>query len=145
MSWGLGIMNRFNGLNMQDLVLGQFADARKYKIEDLHINLVDLTYSNLVDYTCRYIMNNCLHRGLPPEIGKRHSFHIKYDKLYDSIYKGEYDKVCNDMFDNIIKYATEFKDRRLVGFSMSCAYKEEYNDLEAILDFDWSKPIETDD
>lgn len=138
-------MNRFNGLNMQNLVLGQFADAHKYKIEDLHINLVDLTCSNLVDYSCRYIMNNCLHRGLPPEIGKRHSFHIKYDKLYDSIYKGEYDKVCNDMFDNIIKYATEFKDRRLVGFSMSFAYKEEYNDLEAILDFDWSKPIETDD
>ena len=138
-------MNRFNGLNMQDLVLGQFADAHKYKIEDPKINLLDLTYANLVDYACRYIMNNCLHRGLPAEIGKRHAFDIRYDKLYDSIYKGEYDKVCNDMFDNIIKYATEFKDRRLVGFSMSYTYINEYSDLKVILDFDWSKPIETDD
>lgn len=138
-------MNRFKGLNMQDYVLGQFADAHKYKIEDPHINLVDLTYFNLVDFACRYIMNNCLHRGLPPEIGKRHAFDIKYDKLYDSIYKGEYNKICNDMFDNIIKYATEFKDRRLVGFSMSYAYINEYSDLKVILDFDWSKSIETDD
>lgn len=137
-------MNRFKGLNMQDYVLGQFAEAHKYKVEDPRINLVDLTYSNLVDYTCRYIMNNCLYRGLPQDLGKRHSFHITYDKLYDSIYKGEYDKVCNDMFDNIIKYATEFKDRRLVGFSMACQYVDEYNDLVAILDFDWSKPIQTD-
>lgn len=137
-------MNRFKVLNMQDYVLGQFADAHKYKIEDPRINLVDLTYANLVDFTTRYIMNNCLHRGLPPEIGKRHAFDIKYDKLYDSIYKGEYDKVCNDMFDNIIKYATEFKDRRLVGFSMSYTYINEYSDLKVILDFDWSKSIETD-
>lgn len=138
-------MNRFKGLNMQDYVLGQFADAHKYKIEDPRINLVDLTYANLVDFACKYIMNKCLHRGLPSEIGKRHAFDIKYDKLYDSIYKGEYDKVCNDMFDNIIKYATEFKDRRLVGFSMSYAYINEYSDLKVILDFDWSKSIETDD
>lgn len=138
-------MSRFKGLNMQDWVLGQFADAHKYKIEDLHINLVDLTYCNLVDFTTRYIMNNCLYRGLPLDLGKRHSFHIKYNKLYDSIYKGEYNKVCNDMFDNIIKYATEFKDRRLVGFAMSYVEVEKYNDLQVILDFDWSKPIETDD
>lgn len=138
-------MNRFKGLNMQDYVLGQFADAHKYKVEDLHINLVDLTYFNLVDFACRYIMNNCLHRGLPPEIGKRHAFDIRYDKLYDSIYKGEYDKVCNDMFDSIIKYATEFKDRHLVGFSMSYTYINEYSDLKVIIDFDWSRPIETDD
>lgn len=137
-------MNRFKGLNMQDYVLGQFADAHKYRVEDLHINLVDLTYSNLVDFACRYIMNNCLYRGLPRDLEKRHSFHIKYDNLYDSIYKGEYDKICDDMFDNIIKYATEFKDRRLVGFSMACQYVDEYNDLVAILYFDWSKPIQTD-
>lgn len=138
-------MNRFKGLNMQDLVLGQFADAHKYKIEDPKINLVDLTYANLVDYACRYIMNNILYRGLPQDLEKRHTFNIKYDELYDSIYKGEYDKVCNNMFDNIIKYATEFKDRRLVGFNMSYAYVNEYSNLLVVLSFVWSKPIETDD
>lgn len=137
-------MNRFNSLNMQDYVLGQFADARKYKIEDPRINLVDLTYANLVDFACKYIINNVLYRGLPQDLEKRHTFNIEYNKLYDSIYKGEYDKVCNDMFDNIIKYATEFKDRRLVGFSMSYEYINEYSDLRAILAFVWSKPIETD-
>lgn len=137
-------MNRFKGLNMQDYVLGQFADAHKYKVEDPQINLVDLTYANLVDFASRYIMNNLLHRGLPQEIGKRHAFNITYDKLYNSIYKGEYDKVCNDMFDNIIKYATEFKDRRLLGFSMSYTYLEDCRDLKVILDFIWSKPIEID-
>lgn len=138
-------MNRFKGLNMQDLVLGQFADAHKYKIEDPKINLVDLTYANLVDYACRYIMNNILYRGLPQDLEKRHTFNIKYDELYDSIYKGEYDKVCNNMFDNIIKYATEFKDRRLVGFNISYAYVNEYSNLLVVLSFVWSKPIETDD
>lgn len=138
-------MNRFKGLNMQDLVLGQFADAHKYKIEDPKINLVDLTYANLVDYACRYIMNNILYRGLPQDLEKRHTFNIKYDELYDSIYKGEYDKVCNNMFDNIIKYATEFKDRRLVDFNISYAYVNEYSNLLAVLSFVWSKSIETDD
>lgn len=138
-------MNRFNGLNMQDLVLGQFADAHKHKIEDPQVNLVDLTLINLAYYTSRYIVDNILYRDLPRDLEKRHSFHIRYDKLYDSIYKGEYDKVCNDMFDNIIKYATEFKDRRLVDLSFSYEYVEECNDLEVRIIAAWSKPIETDD
>lgn len=138
-------MNRFKGLNMQDCVLGQFADAHKYKIEDPRINLVDLTYLNLVDSACKYIINNILYKGLPQDLEKIHTFNIEYNKLYDSIYKGEYDKVCNDMFDNIIKYATEFKDRRLVGLNMSYAYVEEYSNILVVLSFAWSKPIETDD
>ena len=137
-------MDRFKGLNMQNYVLGQFAEAHKYKIEDPKINLVDLTYANLVDYACRYIMNNYLHRGLPADLVKRHAFNIEYDKLNYSIYKGEYDKVCNDMFDNIIKYATEFKDRRLVDFSMSYTYVEEYSNLDVLLEFVWSETIEID-
>ena len=130
---------------MQDLVLGQFADAHRHKIEDPQVNLVDLTFINLAYYTSRYIVDNILHRGLPRDLEKRHSFHIKYDKLYDSIYKGEYDKICNDMFDNIIKYATEFKDRRLVDLYLSYVYVEECSDLEVRIIAVWSKPIETDD